>query len=240
MVGFSTELVKLYFDFVYNPIYDITTAQFSAYRSWQIKCISKFKFEEGDSVLCVGIGTGNEIPYILDRHREIEIAGVDTSERALRRAYQKGLKRGKEVKVARMDAQNLQYPPGSFHKVLCLHVMDFIEDDGKATSEILRVLKEGGQFVITYPSEKEGVKLGVNLLKDSLRHNNNTGKRIRVLPRLLARIGAGIPYLPLLLRTKQRFYCHQEIETMFNKLKPANLQIEEYPVYHDFIVYGVK
>ena len=239
-VSFSDKLVRLYFDLVYNATYDLTTAQSTTYRSLQKRCLDKLSFQDGDSVLCVGVGTGNEIPHILDGGREIEIVGVDTSERALRRAYQKGLKRGKELKVFRMDARNLEFPTGSFNKVLCLHVMDFIEDDEKATREIFRVLREGGQFVITYPSDREGVKLGANLLKDSIRHNIKSGKSIRILPQLLARMGLGILYLPLLFRAKQRVYSHQELEAMFTELKPANFQIEEYPMYNDFIAYGVK
>jgi len=242
-VSFSNKLVEIYFDLVYNPIYDLTTAQSSAYRSLQKRCIDKLGFENGDSMLCVGVGTGNEIPYILDRldgNREFEIVGMDTSEKALKRAYQKGLKRGKEIRVSKMDAQNLQYPAESFDKVLCLHVMDFIEDDGKATREIFRVLREGGEFVITYPSDKEGVKLGINLLKDSIGHNINSGKSIRALPPLLARMGLGIFYLPLLFRSKQKAYSRQDLGAMFTELKPKDFQIEEYPVYNDFIVYGRK
>jgi ubiquinone/menaquinone biosynthesis C-methylase UbiE len=189
-------------------------------------------------MLCVGVGTGNEIPYILNENGETEIVGVDTSERALRRAYRKGLKCGKEITVLKMDAQNLRYHAASFNKVLCLHVMDFVEDDRKATKEILRVLEKGGQFVITYPSEKEGIKLGVNLLKDSLRHNINSGKFIRVLPQLLAQMGVGIFYLPLLFRAKQRSYSRQDLIALFTELKLRDFWIEEYSTYNDFIVHG--
>jgi len=233
-------MIRLYFDLVYNPVYDMTTGRLSAYRRWQKYCIDKFHFEAGDSLLCVGIGTGNEIPYILDGNREVNIAGVDTSEQALKRAYEKGLKEGKELRVFKMDAENLQYPVESFNKVLCLHVMDFVEDHGKATSEILRVLREGGQFVITYPSDKEGIRLAVNLYNESIRHNISSGKLIRVLPQLLVQMGGGIFYLPLLFRAKQRSYSHQDLEAMFTALKPADFQIEGYPLYNDFIVYGRK
>ena len=239
-MSFGNSLVRIYFDMVYNPIYDVTTAQLVAYRRWQERCISRFSFEKGDSMLCVGIGTGNEIPHILDNNREIDIVGVDNSERALRKAYQKGLKLGQEIDVLQMDAQDLQYPAESFNKVLCLHVMDFIEDDEQATREILRVLKKGGQFVITYPLNKEGVKLGVSLLKDTINNNVNSGKYITALPQIMAQTGLGLLYLPLLLRAKQRFYSHQDIETMFTELKPGDFQIEEYPTYNDFIISGRK
>ena len=233
-------LIRAYFDLVYNPVYDFTTARFASYHRLQSKCVDKFEFDDGDRVLCVGVGTGNEIIRILGINSKVNIVGVDYSKIALQKAYKKTLRLGKEIKVLAMDAQSLEFTTGSFNKVLCLHVMDFIEDDGKATAEILRVLKEGGQFVITYPSDKEGVKLGVNLLKDSIRHNINSGKFIRVLPQLLAQILVGIVYLPLLFRPKKRFYSRCELEAIFSELTGGDFQIEEYPVYQDFIVYGRK
>ena len=239
-MSFVDKLLRLYFDLVYNATYDLTTAQSTTYRGFQKRCIDKFGFEEGDSILCVGIGTGNEIIYILDGNKEIEISGVDTSERALRRAYRKGLQHGRDIQVLRMDAQNLKYPAETFNKVLCCHVMDFINDDGRATREIIRVLKRNGQFVITYPSGKEGIKLGLTLLKDSIPNKNGLGKFVRILSQLLVRMGAAILYLPLLLRTKKRFYSRQDLEAMFIELKPVDVQIEEYAVYNDFIVYGRK
>ena len=239
-MNLAENLVKAYFNWVYNPVYDITTGRLSAYRNWQKRCVGKLLFEEGDSILCVGIGTGNEILYILDGHSKIEVVGVDFSERALRRAYRKGLKRGKKLKVIKMDAQNLQYPAESFNKALCLHVMDFIEDDVKATEEILRVLRRGGQFVITYPSGKEGIGLGFKLFKDSIHHNSNSGNFAKIFPELLVQMGVGVLYVPLLFRAKQRSYSRQDLEAMFAELKPAHFQVEEYPRYNDFIVSGRK
>lgn len=236
----GTKLMQLYFDFIYNPVYDLTTARLPLYQGLQKACIDKLEFEDNDKALCVGVGTGNEIIRILRVNSKVSIVGMDCSDTALKKAYKKALTWGKEIEVLAMDAQSLEFTTGSFDKVLCLHVMDFIEDDRKATAEILRVLKEGGQFVITYPSDKEGVKLGVNLLKDSIRHNINSGKFIRVLPQLLAQILVGIVYLPLLFRPKKRFYSRRELEAIFSGLTGGDFQIEEYPMYQDFIVYGRK
>jgi len=234
------KLIMTYFDLVYNPVYDFTTAQLASYHRLQTICVEKFEFGDGDRVLCVGVGTGNEILHILGRNSNVSIVGVDYSDTALKKVYKKALTRGKEIEVLAMDAQALEFAIGSFDKVLCLHVMDFIPDDEKATAEIVRVLRDGGQFVITYPSDKEGVKFGVNLLRDSIRHNINSGKFIRVLPQLLVQIVVGLVYLPLLFRPRKRFYSRRELETMFTKLTSGDFQLEEYSVYNDFIVYGRK
>jgi len=237
----GTKLMRAYFDFIYNPVYDFTTAQRSLYHTLQTRCVDKFTtFNEGDRVLCAGVGTGNEIVHILRRSNKVSILGVDYSGTALRKAYKKALALGTRIDVFTMDVRNLEFPTGSFDKALCLHVMDFIHDDEKATAEIIRVLKRGGEFVITYPLEKEGSKLGINLLKDSIRQNLGTGNHLKGLSRFLAQTMMSTVYLPLLLRPKKRKYSREDLRAMFVKLVTGDFHIEAYPVYQDFIVYGRK
>jgi len=238
---FAGKLTRVYFDVVYNRVYDFTTGRLNRYRRLQRTCVGKLGLKNHDKVLCVGLGTGNEVLHILRANRNVKIVGVDYSKTALQKAYRKALIRGKEIEALIMDAQRLQFAAGSFDKVLCLHVMDFIEDDREATKEIIRVLKDGGKFVITYPSGKEGPRLGVNLLSDSVRQGIDSGKpRIRALSESLAQILVGIVYLPLLFRPKRRSYSRGNLEAMLSQLAAGDFQIEEDPIYQDFIVYGTK
>ncbi|MFC2067033.1 class I SAM-dependent methyltransferase [Chloroflexota bacterium] len=232
--------MKSYFDSIYNPVYDFTTAQRTLYRRLQTKCVNKFKFHDGDRVLCAGVGTGNEVVHILKRNKKVSIVGVDYSSSALRNAGRKARELGVEIEVSTTDIRNLKFPTESFDKVLCIHVTDFIHDGEKATMEIIRVLKRGGEFVITYPSEKESSKLGINLLKDSIRQNLSTGNHLKGFLRFLAQTMIGIVYLPLLLRSKKRKYSHEELQAMFVELVTGDFHIEAYPMYQDFIVYGEK
>jgi len=237
----GTRLMKAYFDFIYNPVYDFTTARLNRYRKLQERCVGKLELEDNDRVLCVGLGTGNELFHILEMNRNVGIVGIDYSHTALQKAYKKALVLGKEIEVLTMDARCLEFTTGSFDKVLCIHVMDFVEENEKVTAEILRILKDGGQFVITYPSDKEGARLGFNLLKDNIRHNIDSGKhRVIAFSKCLIQMLAGIVYLPLLLRPKKRTYSHQELGAIVTELTAGDFQIEEDPVYQDFIVYGRK
>jgi len=119
--------------------------------------------------------------------------------------------------------------------------MDFVEDNEKVISEILRVLKDGGQFVITYPSQKEGMSLGLNLWRDIIRNNPDTGRyKAMVFLKSMARMLAGTIYLPLFLRPKKKAYSPNELQMMITRLTAGDLQIEEDPVYQDYIVYGRK
>ncbi|MFC1939785.1 class I SAM-dependent methyltransferase [Chloroflexota bacterium] len=237
----GTKLIRAYFDFIYNPVYDFTTAQRSLFQTLQAKCINKFtRFNDGDTVLCAGVGTGNEIISILKRNSKVSIVGVDYSSTALRKSRNKATSMGQSINVLNMDVRNLEFITGSFDKVLCIHVMDFVQDDEKATAEIIRVLKRGGEFVITFPSEKENSQLGINLFKDSLHQNLGTGNPVKGILRFLAQTVMGIVYLPLLLRSKRKCYSSEDLQRMFVKLIDRDFQIEAYPAYQDFIVFGRK
>lgn len=240
-MSLASKLMHAYFNFVYNPVYDFSTGRLNRYRELQERCISKLELEDDDRVLCVGTGTGNEILHILRANRNVSIVGVDYSAVALRRAYSKARKLGKEIEVLLMNAGCLEFATARFDKVICLHVMDFIEDNMGATSEIFRVLKDGGQFVITYPSGREGPKLAANLLGDNIRHAfNSKNHRMLALAQSLAQILAGIVYLPLVFRPKQKYNSRGELEAMITQFTVDDFQIEEDPIYQDFIVYGEK
>jgi ubiquinone/menaquinone biosynthesis C-methylase UbiE len=237
----SSKLMQAYFDFVYNRVYDFSTGRLNRYHELQKRCVGKLELKDKDRVLCVGVGTGNEILRIFRRNRNVGIVGIDYSHTALNRASKKVSSLSKEILLLLMDAQHLDFAAGSFDKVLCIHVMDFVEENERVTNEILRVLKDGGRFVITYPSDKEGPRLAVNLLSDSLRHGINSGKhRIRALLESLAQMLVGIVYLPLLFRPKGKSYTRSELEAMLTQSTTGDCQIEQDPVYQDFIVYGKK
>jgi len=233
-------LLRTYFDLVYNPVYDLVTAQSTPYGRLQNMCVEKFEFHDGDRVLCAGVGTGNEVIQVLDIDQKINIVGVDYSDSALNKAYKKALACGKKIDILHMDIQRLEFTTGSFDKVLCLHVMDWVEDDSRATTEIMRVLKNEGQFVITYPSDKENLSLGFNILRDTVRHNGHSGKLSMFYSVFASAFIGGIVYLPLLFRAKRKSYSRIELETVFSRLTDGKYQIEEYPIYNDFIVYGRK
>ncbi len=231
-------LLQLYFDFVYNPAFDLTTAQTSPYRRLQRQCLDKLHLEDGASVVCIGLGTGNEVVGLLERNRHLDIVGVDTSPVALRRARKKAEKMGKSITTLTRDAQHLDLPDGCFDKALCLHVMDFVPDHRQATREVFRVLKPGGEFVITYPSGT-GTRVGSEIAR-SIRNHLRQGRYGMAAREFLAVAGAGIVYLPLLLRPqpKRGFYTEASLKGMLAECGLKEFQIEEDRLYQDLIVYG--
>ena len=51
----------------------------------------------------------------------------------------------------KMDILQMPFEPNTFDCVLCNHVLEHVEDDSKAASEILRVLKPGGWAILQVP-----------------------------------------------------------------------------------------
>jgi len=235
--------MRLYFDGVYNRAYDLTVARLSPYNRLQARCLDKLELKGDKSILCVGVGTGNEVPGILARNGagNLSITGVDTSGSGLGRAHRKALDRGKEIGTLVMDAHRLGFVNGSFDVVLCLHLMGFLEDDARATRELFRVLRGGGQFLITYPSGKGGPGLAGEIWQD-VREKLRAGKYTQALGEGLAGLGAGMLYMPVSFSVKPRrgFYSLPDLEALLTSFSPGGYSIEEDPVYQDFIVYGRK
>ena len=72
------------------------------------------------------------------RMRNLEYVGLDL------------VRRGPEV-TAIGDVTALPMPSGSFDAVICVHVLEHVEDDRRAIAEVYRVLKPGGWAIITVP-----------------------------------------------------------------------------------------
>ncbi|MGG3887075.1 glycosyltransferase [Brevibacillus panacihumi] len=56
-----------------------------------------------------------------------------------------------DADMERIDITNLHYNEESFDAIICSHVLDHIENDGQAMSEIFRVLKTGGWAILQVP-----------------------------------------------------------------------------------------
>lgn len=53
----------------------------------------------------------------------------------------------------KLDVQNIPFPDASFDVVICNHVLEHVDDDRKAMSELLRVMKPGGFGIFQVPLE---------------------------------------------------------------------------------------
>ncbi len=127
------------------PIYDRT---FGAVTSMGRRRAVEYMNRRSGSVLEVGVGTG----LALELYKpELEVTGIDFSGEMLAQARERVVEHKLDhvVGLRRMDARHLDFPDASFDTVAAMHVLSVVPDPERVMTEIARVLKPGGQVVIT-------------------------------------------------------------------------------------------
>lgn len=100
----------------------------------------------GKNILDLGCGTGAMISELSGLG--FQVLGLDGSEEALKYCRKRGL-----VNLKRADFnKSLPCQGNTFDTVLCLDVLEHIEDDRGLLLEIKRVLKSDGRLILTVPA----------------------------------------------------------------------------------------
>jgi len=231
-------LARAYFDAVYNPLYDASTARLTRYRETQERLALLLDVAPRQQVLCAGLGTGNELTHLRALEPSLRLTGIDLSRAALVRARSKSSSDASSTSLAFMDVQSLAFRDGCFDRVLCYHVLDFVDDPSRTVSELLRVLAPGGRFVISFPSGSEDASFGAGLLSHSLKAPGQPlGTRITRTARAVL---AGLVYLPLTLRRRPSAYSREAVSSHLCSLGADQVAIETDAVYRDHNASGTK
>ncbi len=127
------------------PVYDLVFgAVFRDGRSAAIEAAEQV----GGRILEVGVGTGISLPFY---SRSSRLTGVDISDAMLDKARERVTRLGLDnvEAISVMDAERLTFPDDSFDVVVAQYVVTAVPDPEAALDEFLRVLKPGGEIVIT-------------------------------------------------------------------------------------------
>jgi phosphatidylethanolamine/phosphatidyl-N-methylethanolamine N-methyltransferase len=127
------------------PIYDLIFGRvFRVGRSAAVTAAESI----GGRILEVGVGTGLSLPGYSRRNL---VFGVDISAEMLEKARERVAKLQLDhVKgLAVMDAEDLDFPDASFDVVVAQYVVTAVPHPEKALDEFARVLRTGGEIVIT-------------------------------------------------------------------------------------------
>lgn len=118
---------------------DVEPAAFAA----DLYEFSKFR---GKTVLEVGCGNG----YVLSRYAAegADVTGVDITETAVELCRKRFQGSGLKGTFLVGNAERLPFPDEVFDCVCSMGVLHHVPDTAKAVSEIYRVLKPGGRFII--------------------------------------------------------------------------------------------
>jgi len=233
-------LMRAYFNTVYNRLYDVTTGKLPRYIAALGGLIASLRANHGDRVLCVGLGTGNELVYLRKRTPGVEAVGIDISSAALVRASRKAATQEARTSLAFMDAGRLGFATSSFDRVLCYHVTDFMDDVEPSVKEMLRVLKPGGRFVISFPADGEGIGLGMGLLSHALGQKSRSRSLAAALHSTGVALLTGLVYFPLMLRKRPTTYRTEQLLALVKSHGAAVCAIETDALYRDHLVVGDK
>src|SRR6266542_4358971 len=96
-------------------------------------------------VLEIGLGTGRNLPYY---RADVRLTGIELSPAMLEIARTRARELGREVDLRVGDAQALDFPDESFDTVVCTLSLCTIPDDRAAVTEVKRVLRPGGRFLL--------------------------------------------------------------------------------------------
>jgi|SRR5688572_27621964 len=106
---------------------------------------------ESGRVLDLGCAAGYEITVL--RAAGFTVVGADYVHRMLL-SSQRRFSKDPNVGLARADAEYLPFAASSFDHVVCLGVLEYLPDYGRALAEVHRVLKPGGAAVLALPSRR--------------------------------------------------------------------------------------
>lgn len=101
-------------------------------------------------VLEVGCGNGDFSNYLSLNTNKLDITGVDFSNESIKIANEKKISFGaltSNFEVA--DAENLPFDNESFDLILSCECLEHVPNPQKMIEEIYRVLKKGGQIILT-------------------------------------------------------------------------------------------
>ncbi len=107
-------------------------------------------FKREDSILDIGCGGGATLSRLLERAPEGHITGVDYSAVAVQTSLKTNEEavRNKRISVVQGSVEKLPFPSESFNVVTTVESFYFWPSPEKDLSEVFRVLKRNGVFVL--------------------------------------------------------------------------------------------
>jgi ubiquinone/menaquinone biosynthesis C-methylase UbiE len=122
---------------------------------WTIELLN---IKQSESVLELGCGAGYAMKLILKQNVVGKVVGLDLSPTVIRSAMIRNKKalNNEKAKLVQANVTSLPFKDEKFDKVFSIHTIYFWDDISATISEIFRVLKPGGVFILTFCDGENG------------------------------------------------------------------------------------
>lgn len=162
----------------------------------------------GARILDIGCGTGDLMQILGKRN---EVFGIERDKKCYAACKKKGL----HVKNIDIDGKKLPYKEKSFNAVFAVEMIQYIKKTDLFLSEVRRVMKDDGIFIITAPNpyfwyyricDAAGIDFKNKHFKDDL-YMFDKKKLLKMLkPHFYAEKIGGNTLVPLVVRFSDKFY----------------------------------
>ena len=105
---------------------------------------------DGAEALEMGCGSGTFARYLAEKGANVVAA--DFSPKAIEYAREHVLKDLPNARAIVADAQDIPFPDETFDLTVCPHMLEHVVDPSRALSEMIRVTKRGGTFLLLMPN----------------------------------------------------------------------------------------
>jgi ubiquinone/menaquinone biosynthesis C-methylase UbiE len=129
---------------VWAPIYDVIVA-LARFEAARRRSIDRLGLRDGDRVLIVGAGTGQDLALLPPA---VDVTAIDVTPAMLARLEARAGRLGRGVEARVADARALPFPDGSFDAAVLHLILAVMPEPERGLSEAARVLRPGGRIAV--------------------------------------------------------------------------------------------
>jgi ubiquinone/menaquinone biosynthesis C-methylase UbiE len=151
----------------------------SKYRNYPIREVSKFLENKKGKLLDLGCGSGRNIDVEIINKNLLEYYGVDFSENMIELAKKKAKELGIKARLFCSNAEKLEFDDEFFDNAIFISTLHCIEGEKareKSLRELFRVLKNGGEAMISIWNKDSEIKVGKLEAKEGFVNWKNDGE----------------------------------------------------------------
>lgn len=117
-------------------------------RNYILKALSEIKAIDNIKVLDLGCGPGQLINEMFEKFSNLEITGIDFSEKMLEVSKSKN----PQARHIKLDADELYKLKDTFNVIICTHSLPYYKEPERVMKEICRLLKDDGRVFMGFAS----------------------------------------------------------------------------------------